>query len=36
MTIAEKERRWEKEKETLLREQKIKAEKAKFKKPMSM
>ena len=36
MTIAEKERRWEKEKEVLMREQKIKAEKAKFKKPMSM
>ena len=34
MTIAEKEKKWQKEKEILIREQKIEAERAKFKKKL--
>ena len=36
MTIAEKEKRWAKRKEVLIREQKLKADMAKYKKPLSM
>lgn len=36
MTIAEKEKRWAKRKEELIREQKLKADMAKYKKPLSM
>ena len=36
MTIAEKEKRWAKRKEKLIREQKLKADMAKYKKPLSM
>ena len=36
LTIVEKEKKWEKEKEILIREQKIEAERSKFKKKLSM
>lgn len=36
VTIAEKEKRWAKRKEVLIREQKLKADMAKYKKPLSM
>lgn len=36
LTIAEKEKKWEKEKELLIREQKIEAERAKYKKKLTM
>lgn len=36
LTIAEKEKKWEKEKEILIRKQKLDAEKAKFKKKLTM
>lgn len=36
LTIAEKEKKWEKEKEILIREQRLEAEKAKYKKKLTM